>query len=84
MIDTASEPGSYADLLRFPPWIADERDGTIFRNWTPLGAQGGGLTTASLRPTVPLKGCFDAGEGSNDAALSAQFLSHHADGDTDV
>ncbi len=21
VIDTASEPGSYADLFRFPPWI---------------------------------------------------------------
>lgn len=31
IIDTASEPGSYADALRFVPWIED-RDGTCWRN----------------------------------------------------
>lgn len=66
MIDTASEPGSYADALRFPPWIADDRDGCLFRNL----------------PAMAFKRRFDAGEGSNHAAPLAHFLSHHDGGDT--
>lgn len=31
-IDTDSEPGSWADALRFAPWFDLEHDGTLFAN----------------------------------------------------
>lgn len=54
-IDTDSEPGAYADALRFPPWIADERDGTIFRNL----------------PAMRFKSGLDPVEGGADSDASA-------------
>lgn len=68
MIDDRSEPGSWADALRFVPFIADERDGTIFRNW---------------RPTAPLKSALHLFEGGADrnASAFARVSTFHADGD---
>lgn len=39
IIDTESEPGAYADALRFPPWIEDG-DGVAF-NQAFQNARGG-------------------------------------------
>lgn len=58
MIDAASDPGAYADALRFPPFISDECDGTSFRNL----------------PAMAFKRLLDAGERSGDAALFAPVL----------
>lgn len=42
---------TWAEALLFPPWIADERDGTIFRNL----------------PAIRFKQALDASEGRPDA-----------------
>lgn len=60
IIDNDSEPGSWADALRFPPFISDERDGTSYRNIPamrfeqPLDpAEGGGDAVPAFTPVSP-------------------------------
>ena len=64
MIDTDSDPGSYAFALRAPPWIED-RDGFTFYNG------------AFLSPDAGFERLSDAGERSGDAAPFANVPFHH-------
>ena len=68
-MDTASEAGSYADALRFPPWIED-RDGASFAN------------ISFITPDLALERLLNAGERSGDAAPLSPDLSSHEDANT--
>jgi hypothetical protein len=69
--DNHSEPGAYADALPFPPWIADERDGTLFRN----------LPAARFKcPLNPFEGGADTDASAFAPDLHAPF---HSSTDTD-
>lgn len=51
-IDDGEVPGAWADAISRPPWIADERDGTVFRH---IGKQRlGNFTEADCPPVSHL------------------------------
>ena len=69
MIDAASEPGSYADALRFPPWLQWGHDGVTFSN------------ISFLTPDVALQRAVDAAQGHRDGGPADVAFPFHAEPD---